>query len=370
MTARLIRIAVLALVGFTTAHAQGNTRPSAVTLRFDYGAADALLAALERTALSDAEVDGLLRVHGVRAMVDNVTRFVPSEGLSQFREDAKAFAPKKRPNRRNSPFQLADVWRQREATRAVLEKIRAREPEITSKALGRLKRYPLNTGPLAITVYVVVGGVSDGFVPDQQAAPAFYINLTRSGDDIDGLVENVAHEAYHVMQKAALRRVPGHAAHADSSERLAAPLRLLAVTLSEGLANYVVDPQRSSGDGKQIEASRRRYRRNAEPKRITENFALFDRVLGDLRAGRASWEDAYTKGFSGNNDARFYFVGYQMAKAIEQHCGAACIGVLFEQPPVEFFRSYITLYRVHAGIRGRFAPATEAFLLSGEAGRR
>ncbi|HYR07010.1 MAG TPA: DUF5700 domain-containing putative Zn-dependent protease, partial [Longimicrobium sp.] len=82
----------------------------------------------------------------------------------------------------------------------------------------------------------------------------------------------------------------------------------------------------------------------------------------DLRAGKMSWDSASWVGLSGNNDDRFYFVGYEMAKAIERHCGAACIARLFDQPPVEFFRRYIALYRRHPEIRGRFSPETEAFL--------
>lgn len=68
--------------------------------------------------------------------------------------------------------------------------------------------------------------------------------------------------------------------------------------------------------------------------------------------------------FSRRYDARFYFVGYEMAKAIERHCGTACILRLFEQPAVEFFRQYISVYREHPEIRWRFAPETESYLMS------
>jgi hypothetical protein len=173
----------------------------------------------------------------------------------------------------------------------------------------------------------------------------------------------MAHEAYHVMQKAAQRRA-GLTEVADATEKLPVGERLLAVTLSEGTANYVVDPTRSSVTGSNINSFRERYRRNAEPSRIKENFTLFDQVLSDLRAGRITWDEAYRKGFSGNNDARFYFVGYEMAKVIEKHCGRKCVGKMFEKPPVEFFLQYIALYRKHPDIVRRFSPETEAFIAS------
>lgn len=344
--------------------AQDTTKAGAVTMRFDYGGAIALISALEQPALADADVARLLRVPGVRGMVDNITRFVPSVGVIQFPDNVKAFARKKRRTREDGAFQFSEVWRTRDATRAMIRELRARERDIIGQAIAQVNRYRPDTGPLAVTVHFVAGGVSDGFVFDDRADTAFYINLARSDGDMDGLASNIAHETYHVLQKAAQRRVPGLAVFADSSERQAAPLRLLTVTLAEGVANYVVDPTKSEATGKQIQQSRDRYRKNAEPPRIRENFALFDRVLGDLRAQRLPWEDAYDQGFStsGGGDARFYFVGYEMAKVIEHYCGAKCIARLFEQPPIEFFRQYIALYKQHPEIPGRFAAGTEAFL--------
>jgi hypothetical protein len=353
----------LSLTAFGMADAQNAPGAGAIKLRLDYGGAEVLLDALERPTLSDADVDSLMRVPGLRAMVDNVTRFVPGVGIPQFREGVKAFARTKRAEGTGA-FQLTDVWRARDATRSMLQEIRAREQELIGQALAQTHRYRLNTGPLTIAVYFVAGGVSDGFVFDHRTEPAFYVNLTRSNGDMNGLVSNLAHETYHVMQKAAQRRVPGLAIFADSSEQLSPPIRLLTVTLSEGLANYGADPLRTTAPGRQIEQSRKRFLRHARPSRITENFARFDRVLRDLRAQRVSWTDAYDEGFSSDNDASFYFVGYQMAKAIEQHCGNACLGRLFEQHPIEFFRQYIALYKTHPGIRGRFSAETEGFLLS------
>ena len=344
-------------------HAAAVSGTSAATLRLDYAGADAIVRALERDSLSGAEVDALLRIHGVRAMVDNVTRFVPGVGVPEFRSEIQAFVRRKRAGEHRE-FQLTDVWRERSRVRELIGAIQAQESRIEREALALLEPYALDTGPLAMTVYFTAGGVSDGFVFDHGAEPAFYANLARADGDLAAVVGNLAHESYHVMQKAAQRRA-GLQAVADSSEALPVGERLLAVTLAEGLANYVVDPTcspdaRAEGSPQSLE----RYARNAQPARIAENFALFDRVLADLRAGRVDWEEAYDRGFSGSNDARFYFVGYQMAKAIERRCGTGCIPRLFTQPPIEFFRQYIALYREHPEIRGRFAPETESYLLS------
>lgn len=343
--------------------AASGPEPGLVTLHLDYAGAEAIIRALEQDSLSDADVDALLRIHGVRAMVDNVTRFIPGLGIPEFRSEIRHFARSKKAGEHHD-FQLRDVWRERSRVRGLIRAIRVDESGIARETLSLLEPYRPDTGPLSITAHFTAGGVSDGFVFDDQARPAFYANLARAGGDLNAVVGNLAHESYHVMQKAAQRRAGLHAV-ADSTGTLPDGERLLALTLSEGVANYVVDPTcAASFRAEQGPQSTERYLRNAQPARITENFALFDRVLADLRAGRITWDDAYQRGFSGNNDARFYFVGYEMAKAIERHCGTACISQLFEQPPVEFFRQYISLYREHPQIRWRFAPETERYLMS------
>lgn len=342
---------------------QAAADKSDVTLRLDYAGAEALIEALERDSLSDADVDNLLGIHGVRAMIDNITQYNPNPtiGGPEFRKEIQGFVKTKKSGEYGRMFQFHHAWRTRDQVRSLIKAIKADEKEIIRKTLNQLGHYSLNTGKLPISVYFVAGGVSDGFLFDKQEQPAFYANLVRADGDLNGVLANMAHEAYHVMQKAAQRRA-GLTAVADETLKLPVGKRLLAITLSEGIANYAVDPTRSTAAGANMDSSRARYRRNAEPARIKENFTLFDSVLSDLRAERIAWQEAYFKGFSGNNDARFYFVGYEMAKAIEKYCGRRCIGKLFEKPPVEFFRQYIALYRKHSEISARFSPETEAFV--------
>lgn len=340
-----------------------SSQPSPVRLRLDFRAADAMSEALERDVLRDADLSALLAIPGVLAMVDNVTRYIPGLGVREFHEEVREFARTKRAGP-HPAFQLADVWRERAKIRTLVESLRAGEATVVGEALSSLERYRPDTGPLTIDVHFTAGGVSDGFLPDDQRQPAIFANLARADGDLDAVVANLAHETYHVLQKSAQRRA-GFATAADFTGTLPAPERLLAVTLSEGLANYVVDPTCAPGaDAGGRSPSQRRYDRNARPTRIRENFAVFDTVLAALRSGRMTWQEAYDRGFSGNEDTRFYFVGYQMAKAIEQRCGAACIPRLFEQAPAEFFRHYISLYRQHEDAPGRFSAATEAYVFS------
>lgn len=320
------------------------------TIVFDYAGAEALIAALERDSLTAADVDSLLRIHGVRAMVDNVTRFFPAIGEPEFRAAIQSFARTKRPpgDEAQRFFQLDETWSNRERARALLTRIRAGEDDIRQRVVATLAPWRPRAGPLAIGAYFVAGGVSTGFVPDAPGVSAFYANVTDAGVDYEGTVSNAVHETYHIMQKAAQRRA-GLVAVADSVEWLPLPARLLATVLAEGTARFVEDP-------------RARHWRDTRDGRMRETFAVFDTVLAAVRKGDMTWERAYERGFSGAERARFYLMGFAMTKAIERHCGQACVVSLFERPPVEFFRDYIRLYRENPEIMGRFSSETEAFL--------
>jgi hypothetical protein len=340
--------------------ASGAREKSPVVLRLDYVGAEALINALERDSLSEVDVDSLLRIRGLCAMVDNVPRFVPEIGVSEFRKEIRAFVRTKKRGEYDGYFGLSDVWQGRAKIRALIAAIHANERNIVDETIPQLDRYRPDTGSVAITAYFVAGGVSDGFAFENDPT-SFYANLARADGDVNGVVLNMTHEAYHVMQFRAQERA-GIVPLSAATDTTPPVDRLFATTLSEGTATYVADPTRSTATGAGMESARQRYRRNAEPKRVAENFGRFDAVLTKLRDGRMTWKKAYTEGFTSENDASFYFVGYEMAKALERYCGRECIGRLFKNPPVEFFRQYIALYRTHPEITGRFSPETEMLI--------
>ena len=364
MTARLVLSSLPMLACALTACQNGGRptpeaprEPTSVQMRLDYGGAESILDAMEQDALAEADVDAVLRVDGVRGMVKNVTRFVPGVGVPVGGDNDRF-------------FQLSDVWKQRRRLRRLVAGIRADESRTVRDVLSLLAPYQPGIGPLGVRVYFVAGGVSDGFVFEDDPA-AFYINVARAGGDPQEILANVLHEAYHVVQIAAQKRSGTFVAWI-TDESMPPVQRLLAGTLLEGTATWVADPDRLQAGFGHLRAARSRYRRAASPERIAENFAVFDQVLAQLRRGEITWQEASRRGFSGSpeDEERFYFVGYQMAKAIEQFCGRQCIGQLFEEPAVEFFRRYVSLCREHPEnqIPGRFAEETARYLESLSAG--
>jgi len=366
--AALHRLLVVLTLGFAAlaacAHAGAQKRSDPIQLRFDYGGARTLFAALNQRDLSPQDIAELYEVQGLAAMVDNVTRFIPEVTRREFAQHLLEFIETGKEPGHNGyvVWDFKQVLATRGEVEELISKLEASESQIRT-TLQELEPFRPNTGPLAITVYFVAGGVSDGFVPDRSREPALYVNLTRARGDLDGVVSNLTHEIYHVMQQTASRRA-GLGSIVDEPEKLELAQRLLATTLWEGSANYAADPRHLQGSGPYLEMWRDRFAQNTTPAKLAEQFALFETVLSDLQARRISWDDAYARGFAGPQSP-FYFVGYEMTRVIDQRCGRQCVRELFDESPAGFFRQYIEIYKRDASIRNRFSAGTEALIAAG-----
>jgi uncharacterized protein (DUF779 family) len=333
----------------------------AISVRIDYQAAEAMLAAMEKTSITEAEIDRLMALPGLLAMVDNTTKYIPESTRQAFRTALRQYVETRNPT--VGRFALKRVEANAADARKAMAAMKA-DPNLIEKVLAPLNRYRPDTGPLSVTVYCVVGGASDGFVPDNYPEPAFFMAMEVSKGDVDGVRLNMTHELYHVAQRAARARVPGLSARVFDLATAPSPVRLLTVVLEEGTANYVADATKMPGDGPYIQLWRDQYLKNAEPKKIVDNFAVVDRLVAGLTGGSMTWEEAQKVVFTGYGPPP-YFVGYEMAKAIDARWGPRRIGGYFQQHPAAFFQDYVALYRTHgAAVPARFAPATEAYLAS------
>jgi hypothetical protein len=221
-----------------TAQARPATNP--VTVQFDYAGAEALLDAVERTSLTDPKMTKLLEVRGLRAMVDNVTRYFGTYDRNKFQIELRSFVQTRESVR--SPFGLGQVFRTRQQVRSLIASLKENEAAIIREMLKRLEPYRPNTGPLAAKIYFVAGGNSDGFVLDGDDEPAFFVALDKASGDLAGVQQNMTHELYHVMQKSAARRVPTLARIVRNPAQLLAPERLVATTLWR--ARLITPPMR------------------------------------------------------------------------------------------------------------------------------
>ena len=355
-------------------HVDAVRQAANLNIEFDYAAPTAMLSALERPSLSDSQINDLLRLRGVRAVVENATRFVPKLGEASFRAEMKAVARGEGDDVEEPNFRLEEVKEESEDLRSFINEIkgllaqnRAKDPATRARATTELRRYwPDGGGEPAAKAYLITGGVSDGFVFNNDPENGLFAKLEAADGDVAGLMLNLTHEYFHVLQKVAGNKVPEWRAFNADEKSVPEPQRLVMTLMLEGLGTLATDATRAKGKGPYMSMWRGRALHNQKPKRIVENFALMDQLLAGLRGGKMTWENAYEKGFTTSGDiegGQLYFVGYQMGKEFERYEGPQRIRRAFSEDPMLFFRDYITLYRKQPEIKGRFSPETEAFIL-------
>src|SRR5688572_4721001 len=361
----LATLSLLFLLGGHTAASEPNARQSnRFSLRMNYEGAEALLAVLQQRTVTDADIDKLLAIQGVRAMVDNTTKYFPSDTRDAFRAAVKQFVTTRKS--KFGHFRLDESAKKSAEIRALIAKLEA-DTNLFAEVTGPLSRYVPPLPHFTATVYGTTGGASDGFVLDDDTQPAFYVALNRAEGEVQGVKLQLTHELYHVVQRKARAGVPGLDAEVFDSKTAPSHVRLLTVILEEGTATYVSEPLLGESSffrrsGPYVKTWRASYKKNAPPRKIAANFAEVDRLLFGLRAGSMSWKQASDVVFTGLGPGP-YFVGYEMAKAIDRHHGPARIASLLQQHPAAFFRAYIELYRKNPGaVPARFSRETEAYI--------
>jgi len=327
----------------------------AFNLHLDYSGAEALLMALERDSISDIELDALLWVPGVRATVANTSKYLPDHTEDAFRTVLRTWV-----ETRQEPwgqFSLRFAAQHASEARKLIEELKA-EPGLISEVQAPLLRYLPATGPLEVTVHSVVCGVSDGFVLDDQADPAFFMALDRAQGDAQGIKLNMTHELYHTAQQAARDRARRLTEVMVQPSTASPAVRLLTTVLDEGTATWVARSM-LDGDGTYLEMWRSAYDKNAGAEAVRANYVLFDELLAGLVDGALSWDDAYGAGFCGIGPP-LYFVGFEMSRAIEEALGPQQIGTYFAGHPKEFFTDFVAL------VPGVLAPRTEQIVAAKE----
>jgi hypothetical protein len=353
--------AALLLFGAVAMSARRAQAANTLSIRIDYAAAEALLAAVQRHAITDAEIDRLLSIRGIHAMVANTTKYIPDDTAEVFRIALKEFIATGKVT--HGHFGLSSVAEHEATARAAIAALES-DPAIAAEVTAPIKPYQPASGPITATIYCVAGGASDGFVLDGDPEPAFFMAIDRSQGDVDGVKLNMTHELYHVVQRAARARAANPAMRGFNQSSGTPPVRLLTTVLEEGTAVYVTEPMLAHGSGPYTSEWRSGYAKNRAAAVVTANFALFDTLLASLVAGSMKWQEAYEKGFS-NKCPPLYFVGYEMAKAIDRAYGPARIGAYFQEHPAAFFKDYLALSRKRPGaVPATFSAETERTIFS------
>jgi len=340
--------AVLAFLALPLLTAAAAPASGVIRIAFDYSAAESMADAISRPTLSEAEAKALLENRGIAAMVTKTGVFSPGSTPQGFVADMQSFvATHKYPT---GDFALDWVYKYRDQVRTLVRELRADEDSMRGRITARLTRYAPRTGSVAIKVYYVAGGMSDGFVLDGDPELALFVALEKASSDRAGVEQNITHELYHVLQKASAAKTPAAVKFAATLDKQPPLQQLLATTLWEGTANLAADARETAGNGPYASMWRARYERNLTPEKLRASFQVFDSVVVELNNGKLDWATAYRRGFSGDADSRFYFVGLEMGRALAAAKGAGYFAELFVGPPTRFFRDYLQLSVANASL--------------------
>jgi len=331
------------------------TAPAAAAVVIDASAARATLEALGRPGLSRAEA---LRVADLPANRDMI-RKVNSLGSEATREDfADALVAAAHGEAKPSAFGFGRVRDGRAVTLALIDRIEGDPAIFRDWVAARVARFTPAGVDVRATGYIIAGGQADGF---SFGDPAFYVDASRLGGDLEGARLLIAHELYHAVQNAAQARAPKGTVFYFENETYAAlppgsPRDCYATRaffgslLAEGTATYVGDPALLPATGAYSAAER------ARRKRITSELSS-ERTLLDMSLASITGpdplpvDDVYGVGFY--TPAPLYDLGYVMAKAIAERDGDAALGAFLLRPGDAFVQRYVEI----AGEPGSKLPA-------------
>ena len=322
-----------------------------IELSLDLKSAKAVLDAFEREGTTGDELEEMIRLPGVRALIHQASRFDSRASEGAFKTSlhrAIAGEPLE-----EDPFQFRKVKDRLSEIATLVQKIESSPDRLVSDIREMIRPYAPGDLSFEVNVCFVVGGSSDGWTRED----VFYVALHYFRDDHEGLKLLMAHELYHVAQG----HFYGYAVPSEDSA-IAACRSVLGTTRSEGMASVVGDPLALVEGGAYTDWFKGKFSRNL--RRIEQNFALFELMLFRLyHDPESDFSQLYPLGFSGGWDSPLYFVGYYVGKAIERHRGREALVELLRGAPAAYFQAYVEIYEQDEDEElVRFSDAVERIL--------
>jgi hypothetical protein len=162
-----------------------------------------------------------------REMVGNTIQYLPEKPPGGDRESLRVLS--RGGSLTSDPFWLGEAVADAAAIQSLLDTIRRDEAAIAGRIAWKLAPHCQGECPGTTTIYLVVGGGSDGFVVDGDGAPHFFVAIDKSGGDLAGLKQDFTHESVHLPQRTSIEKQP--------------PVeRFLTTSYEEGVGNYLADP--------------------------------------------------------------------------------------------------------------------------------
>lgn len=211
----------------------------------------------------------------------------------------------------------------------------------------------LKTG--SIKVFFILGGNSDGYTTDDST---FYLELQFFGDDIEGIINIVTHEVYHIIQQRNFEKINKISSSLSATDKTT--LLIAQNIYLEGSATYVANPLTIPNPKKYALFQQEKLERNLD--RIKESFYLFEALLMKASSKNADGDLLYNIGYGGEWDSPLYFVGFAICNTMENKYDKYYIKKYLTESPISFLVDYISLYKKNSDIKYRFSTETEIII--------
>ena len=344
-------IAIILYIGSFTHGLALAEPPPTIRLSPDFASAKAIVHLYRQGSVDTAEMDRLLAMEGVQAVLKQVQRFRDDATVDKFRNGLRmSVAGNEVPQ--PDHFQFNRIRKNMAGIEKTMAWIENHPDEISARVLGLISPYSPVSELLEVKFFIVIGGDSDGWASNG----VFHTALQHFGDDVEGMLILLSHELYHVVQNEFM----GPLVHKEDTQQSRVE-QLLQKAIREGTASYVCDPLNIKDGGGYTEWYSRKYLRNLNHLKL--NFDLFETLI--YRAYHDSdvpLRDLYNIGFSGALESPVYFVGYAMAREIERISGRDTLLELMQKPSAEFFAHYAAIAGRGEGEAIPFSPGFQDIL--------
>ena len=300
---------------------------------------------------SDADVEYILNLPGTIGMINHDGQFDKYLNRENFiREITDTIAL-------TNAFRFKQIRKDLTSIQATISLLTDSISIITNRIESNLIPFSNQLKTKSINVYFVLGGNSDGYTTDDST---FFLELQFFGDDIEGIINIVTHEIYHIIQQRNFgqrNKISSRLSAADKATFLIAQNIYL-----EGSATYVANPLTIPNPKKYGLFQQEKFERNLS--KIKESFYLFDALL--LKAGSKNADEdlLYNIGYGGEWDSPLYFVGFEICRTIENKSGKYYIKKYLTESPIRLLPDYISLYKKYSDIEYRFSPETEIIIFN------
>ena len=302
--------------------------PGQLKIEIDYSNALYTFQILNNEAVLNA--DSLMQLQGSKNLIRQSMKFDIDANDEKLINELQLAISNDHSNT-NKSFLFGHVKKELPSISALYNYISSNEYELNEYLTKELSNFLSPTDNLNITVFLILGGKSDGFAEGN----SFNIDIGFFKDDLEALKLIMLHEVFHIVQNKLELTLEVHNLTGAKEDLY----NLAKHVFQEGSASYIANPLTFKNPKTYNSWFQKKYQKNLG--RIEDNFELLGSIIYRLLYdGDFKFEDAYNIGFSDQWGSPFYFVGFRMCELIRKYENEEFLTEYLRSHPTKFFLKY------------------------------